>query len=151
MNPRIQPLLNDLGLLALRLMIGFVFFFHGAQKLFGIFGGYGIEGTAGFFEGLGIPFPTASVVLAGGTEFLGGLALMSGLGQRLIALPLTVTMLVAAFSAHSGFGGQDGMEYPLTLAAAALGLGLTGPGRLALGPGRRAAEVAHTPTTQAAR
>ncbi len=120
----------DAGLLLTRLMLATVFVFHGSQKLFGAFGGYGIEGTAVFFEQLGIPFPTASVVLAGGTEFFGGLALALGLGTRLSALGLTATMLVAAFSAHSGFDGQSGgMEYPLTLAVLSLALALSGPGR----------------------
>ncbi|MEO0649780.1 MAG: DoxX family protein [Planctomycetota bacterium] len=125
--------LQDLALLALRLMLGWTFFFHGSQKLFGLFGGYGIEGTAGWMESIGIPFPTVSVVLAGSTELLGGLALATGLGQRLIAAPLAFTMLVAAFTAHSGFDAtQGGMEYPLTMAVVVAALGLLGPGRLAL-------------------
>ncbi len=123
----------------MRLMVGIVFFFHGSQKLFGLFGGYGISGTAGWMESIGIPFPTLSVVLAGGAEFLGGIAFITGLCQRLLAVPLTIAMLVAAFSAHSGFDGQKGgMEYPLTLAVVAAGLGLLGPGRLAVQLGKRA-------------
>jgi putative oxidoreductase len=123
----------DLGLLIVRLMAGAVFAFHGAQKLFGLFGGHGVAGTAGWMESLGVPFPVAATVLAGGAELLGGLALVTGLGLRWLSLPLTFTMLVAAFTAHSGFAAQaGGMEYPLTLAAVALGLGLTGPGRFAL-------------------
>ena len=124
---------HDLGLLTLRLMGGSVFLFHGAQKLFGAFGGHGLEGFAGYLESLGVPFPAVSAFLAATTELLGGLALVLGLGQRLLALPLTFTMLVAAFTAHSGFAATaGGNEYPLTLAALALGLGLTGPGRFAL-------------------
>ena len=139
-----NPLTTDLGLLAIRLMAGAAFAFHGAQKLFGLFGGYGLEGTAGFFETLGIPFPTLSVVLAGGAELLGGLALLSGFGQRLIAAPLAFTMLVAGLTAHSGFDvTQGGMEYPLVLAAVALGLGLTGPGRFAL---RVRRSIEHAPS-----
>ena len=124
---------HDLGLLALRLMAGSVFLFHGAQKLFGAFGGPGLEGFAGYLESLGVPAPGASAFLAAAAELVGGLALVTGLGQRLLALPLTVTMLVAAFTAHSGFAASaGGNEYPLTLAAVALALGLTGPGRFAL-------------------
>ncbi|MCA8980639.1 MAG: DoxX family protein [Planctomycetes bacterium] len=131
-----QSTRSDLGLLALRLMIGAVFAFHGAGKLFGWFGGYGIEGTAGFFEGLGIPFPVLSVVFAGATEFFGGLLLMAGFGVRLVAAPLAFTMLVASFTAHAGaFNSQaGGMEFPLTLAVAAAALGLLGPGRFACAP-----------------
>ena len=124
--------IHDLGLLSIRLMTGSVFVFHGSQKLFGWFGGYGIASTAGWMESLGIPFPTLSTVLAGGTELIGGLALLTGLFQRLLAAPLAFTMLVAAFTAHSGFDGtQGGMEYPLLLAFVTAGLGLTGPGAFA--------------------
>lgn len=124
---------TDASLLVTRLMLAAVFTFHGAQKLFGLFGGYGIEGTAGFFEQIGIPFPTVSVVLAGGTELVGGFALALGLLARPSALALAMTMFVAAFTAHSGFNGQaGGMEYPLTLAVVSLALALSGPGRFAL-------------------
>ncbi len=128
---------RGLGLLFIRVMLGVVFLFHGAQKLFGWFGGHGIEGTAGFFEQLGIPFPTLSVVAAGGAEFFGGLALLLGLGARGAAAILAFTMLVASFTAHSGFGAAGGgMEYPLTLAIVSLGLALTGPGRLTIAAAR---------------
>ena len=130
MNARLR---TDLGLLAMRLMTGTVFVFHGAQKVFGIFGGHGLEGTAGFMESLGLPFPFASAVLAGGAELVGGLALVTGVGQRLLSIPLAFTMFVAAFTAHDGFAAASGgMEYPLLLAVLAAGLGLTGPGRFAL-------------------
>ena len=123
----------DAGLLVTRLMLAVIFTYHGAQKLFGMFGGYGIEGTAGFFEQIGIPFPTVSVVLAGATELLGGLLLAAGVLARPSALALAMTMFVAAFSAHSGFNGQTGgMEYPLTLAVVSFALALSGPGRFAL-------------------
>ena len=133
MNTRRFAPSPDTGLLLARLMLAVVFVFHGAQKLFGLFGGYGIEGTAGFMESIGMPFPVASALLAGGAEFFGGLALMSGLGQRLFSVPLVFTMLVAAFSVGQGFDSQQGgMEYPLTLAVVTAGLGLLGPGRYAL-------------------
>ncbi|QDU65160.1 DoxX family protein [Engelhardtia mirabilis] len=133
----LRPTLStDLALLAMRLMLATVFVFHGSQKLFGLFGGYGIEGTAGWMDSIGIPFPTVSTVLVGATEFMGGLALLTGFGQRLIAAPLAFAMLVGALTAHSGFDAtQGGMEYPLTLAVVVAGLGLLGPGRFALGTG----------------
>ncbi len=122
----------DLGLLLARLMLGTVFFFHGAQKLFGWFGGYGLEATAGWMESIGIPLPGLSAALAGGTELLGGLALAAGALHRPAAAALAFTMFVAA-STHTGFSAQaGGMEYPLTLGVVALALALTGPGRLAL-------------------
>jgi len=124
---------TDLALLLLRLPLAAVFLFHGSQKLFGLFGGYGIEGTAGFMESIGLPAGTLMAVLAGGTELVGGLALLTGFGLRLLSIPLTFTMLVAAFLAHSGFdAGQGGMEYPLVLAFAVAALGVAGPGRWAV-------------------
>lgn len=124
----------DLGLFLIRLILGVVFLFHGAQKLFGLFGGGGIEGTAQFFESLQLPVPTASAVVSGLAELLGGLALVLGAGTRVAALVLTVNMAVAALTAHSGFAAPEGMEYPLTLAVVALGLACTGSGRFALRP-----------------
>lgn len=133
MNARVPFTRADAALLAMRTMVGVVFAFHGAQKLFGLFGGYGIAGTAGWMESLGIPLPTVSATLAGTTELVGGLALVTGFGQRLLAIPLVFTMLVGAFSAHSGFdAASGGMEFPLTLAVVTAGLGLLGPGAIAL-------------------
>ena len=129
-TPRIQA--ADLGLFLIRAMLGVVFVFHGGQKLFGLFGGYGLEGTAGWMESVGIPLPLVSATLAGAAEFFGGLALLSGLGARLFAFALALTMVVASLTL-SGFDAQaGGMEYPLTLAFVAAGLVLTGPGRLCL-------------------
>jgi putative oxidoreductase len=122
----------DLGLLAIRLMVGWVFIFHGAQKLFGWFGGFGLEATAGFFaEKLHLPMPYASAVAAASTEFFGGILLAIGLLTRLVCVPLFVTMMVASFVAHAGkFGLPEGMEYALTLGVVVFGLALIGPGRL---------------------
>jgi putative oxidoreductase len=126
--------LGDAGLLLIRLMVGFVFIFHGSQKLFGVFGGSGLQGFSGFLESLKIPFPYLSAVLAGCAEFFGGLALFTGVGLRLLAAPLALTMLVASFTAHAGkFSLQEGgMEYALTLGVVVIGLALTGPGRWTL-------------------
>ena len=126
--------LQDAGLLVMRLMVGWVFLYHGGQKMFGWFGGSGIEGFAGFLESLSIPLPLLNAYAAAGTELLGGLALITGLGVRLVSFPLAATMLVAAFTVHGGkFGAQQGgMEYPLTLALISAGLGLVGPGAFAL-------------------
>jgi putative oxidoreductase len=139
----------DFGLLIPRLVVGFVMFYHGSQKLFAWFGGYGVEGTAGFFAKLGIPLPKLNVYMAGGTEFFGGILLALGLATRPAATLLTFTMLVACFTAHrSAFGAaNDGMEYPLTLAAVSLSFALTGPGKLAVGrliPGLAARPVLRT-------
>jgi putative oxidoreductase len=125
---------GDLGRLLIRVMIGAVFVYHGSQKLFGWFGGHGISGAAEWMGGIGIPLPTLSAVLAGVAEFVGGLAVLAGLGLRLAAVPMTFTMLVAIATVHRhAFGAQNGgMEYPLTLAAVLVGLALLGPGRFRL-------------------
>jgi putative oxidoreductase len=133
-NDGLQRTMTDTGLLGMRVMLGVVFMFHGSQKLFGCFGGSGIEGFAGFLDSLGIPLPTLNAYMAGGAEFFGGLSLLIGVGSRLMSVPLTITMLVAAFTVGKGFNVlTGGMEYPLTLAVVAAGLGLIGPGRLTLG------------------
>ncbi len=132
-NDATQKWMTDSGLLVIRLMVGTVFVFHGSQKLFGMFGGAGIEGFAGFLTSLGIPLPTLSAYLAGSSEFFGGLLLIAGVGVRLVGIPLAFTMLVAAFTVGQGFENMTGgNEYPLTLAAVVTGLGLIGPGRLTL-------------------
>lgn len=124
----------DYGLLVIRTMVGVVFVFHGAQKLFGAFGGPGLDGFTGFLTQLNVPMPGVSAVLAAVAEFAGGLALIAGLGTRVAALPVVITMLVAAFKVHgSAFSAQaGGMEYALTLGVVTAGLALTGAGRWSL-------------------
>src|SRR5580693_10438296 len=87
----------------LRLMLGVVFFAHGAQKMLGWFGGYGFSGTMGFFTGgLHIPAPLAFLAIA--AEFFGGIGLLLGLLTRIAAFGITVNMLVAIFTVHLQFG-----------------------------------------------
>lgn len=125
-----QKTARDTGLFLLRVGLAAVFVFHGGQKLFGIFGGHGVEGMAGYLDSLGIPFPTLNAYLAGGAEFFGGAALLLGIFVRLAVIPMVFTMLVASFVAHPGaFDLQSGgMEYSLFLAIALVSLGLTGGG-----------------------
>jgi putative oxidoreductase len=65
MSTTTQKRATDTGLFLIRTVLAAVFVFHGSQKLFGWFGGYGIEGTAGWMETVGIPFPTVSALMAG--------------------------------------------------------------------------------------
>lgn len=124
---------QDAGLFLIRAMVGVVFVFHGAQKLFGVWGGPGLEGFTGFLTQLQVPMPAVSAVLAGVAEFGGGLLLIAGLATRLAAVPLIITMLVAAFHVHGqAFALPTGMEYALTLGVVTLGLALTGPGGLSV-------------------
>ena len=126
--------LTDVGLLLIRVMPAIVFMFHGSQKLFGAFGGPGMEGFTSGLEKMGVPMPGANAYLAACAEFFGGVALLLGAGTRIAVVPLVVTMLVASFVAHGGAFSlaNHGMEYALTLAVVTAGLGLTGAGRLSV-------------------
>lgn len=123
------------GPLVLRVPVGFIFVAHGAQKLFGWFGGYGLEGTGGFMASLGLNPGTLMAALAGGAEFVGGLALILGLLVRPAAAALAFTMVVAIFSVHFQNGlflSNNGYEFGLALFAASLSLAFTGAGRASL-------------------
>src|SRR5262245_13403487 len=128
MNASFQNRSTDIGLLLIRAVLAAVFIYHGGQKLFGLFGGYGITGTAGWMGSVGIPVPTLSAVLAGSAEFFGGLVLLAGTGARIAAVPMAFTMVVAILTAHrSAFDSRaGGMEYPLTLLVVLLGIALIG-------------------------
>lgn len=125
---------KDVGLLTLRLGVGLTLFAHGAQKLFGWFGGRGLEGTARSFEATGFRPGRASALAAGLGETGGGLLLAAGLATPAGAAAAGATMTVAA-STHvpnGFFNAQRGLEFPMTLAIAAASLGLAGPGALSL-------------------
>ena len=117
-----------LGLLVMRLGVGLLMVVHGAQKLFGMFGGYGLKGTAGFFESLGFKPGVLFVVLAGLAEVLGGLLLAAGLLTPLAGLLIAGTMAVAILTAHKGEKLIGGYELPLVYLVVGLGLALAGPG-----------------------
>ncbi len=136
MNTNVQSRLTDAGLLMIRLILAAVFIYHGGQKLFGWFDGFGLHATAGFLAGLRIPHPLVAAILSGATEFFGGVILLVGTGTRLAAVPMAFNMAVACLTVHfhKGFGAQaGGMEYPLTLGVVLVTLILLGPGRITLG------------------
>lgn len=123
---------NGAGALALRIPVGIIFAAHGAQKLFGWFGGYGLEGTGQFFGSIGLNAGVLMALLAGSAEFFGGLALVVGLVVRPAAAALSFAMLIAIFTVHIGKGffvEKGGYEYALALFAAALSLLFSGAGR----------------------
>lgn len=121
--------------LPLRVAAGAIFFAHGAQKLFGWFGGYGIEGTAGWMASIGLEPSVLLTVLAGSAEFFGGLLLILGLLVRPAALVLAFTMLVAIFSVHINNGlfmSNNGYEFALALFVISVSLIIRGAGSLSL-------------------
>ncbi len=139
MNSQItQALFQSTGgfaALILRVPVGLILAAHGAQKLFGWFGGYGLEGTANWLASIGLEPGYLMALLAGGAEFVGGLALVLGLLTRPAALIAAFTMLVAIFSVHIGNGlfmSDNGYEYALTLFVVSLALAIQGAGRFAL-------------------
>ena len=123
------------GLLAARLVLGVMMMGHGAQKLFGWFGGHGLNGSAGFFEALGFRPGRVFVATAALTELGSGLLVALGfLGPVGPALMLSV-MIVAAVSVHwknGVFAAANGIEVPLLYSAGAVTLALTGPGLISL-------------------
>lgn len=121
--------------LILRVPVGLILAAHGAQKLFGWFGGNGLAGTAGWLSSIGIEPGYLMAILAGGAEFFGGLALVLGLLTRPAALVAAFTMLVAIFSVHIGnglFADNGGYEYALTLMVALVSLAIQGGGYLSI-------------------
>ena len=125
----------DLGLLVLRLAVGLTIAPHGAQKLFGWFGGYGIKGTGGWLESIGLKNGAFLAFLAGAAELFGGLGIAAGLFTPIAAAGVIVAMLVAIVTVHKGkgfFNSNGGSELPLLIALGALGVAITGPGAYSL-------------------
>lgn len=116
-----------LGITIARIVVGVIFFKAGSGKLFGWFGGFGIEAATKFFQDLGIPHPDWNAYLVGTTEFLGGIALLLGLFTRLAVIPFSITMIVAIFTAD-----KEDPYYPLVLLATCIALFETGSGSLSI-------------------
>ena len=124
-----------LGLLLLRLVVGPTMAAHGAQKLFGWFGGYGLQGTGGFLEKLGFVPGRRHALAAGLAEFVGGLLLALGLVTPLAATLIISVMFVAVATVHvknGYFNHNQGFEYNLTLAVVALSIAIMGAGPVSL-------------------
>ncbi|WP_330459011.1 DoxX family protein [Streptomyces sp. NBC_00820] len=125
----------DCGLLLIRLTIGLLMAAHGAQKLFGLFGGPGLTATGKGFEALGFRPGKVFAVIGGGSEFLGGLGLALGLLTPLAAAALIGVMInaMATVTGAHGLWDQDGgVEYSVCITVVALAIAAIGPGRLAL-------------------
>jgi putative oxidoreductase len=124
----------DLALLILRVVVGLIVAAHGAQKLFGWFGGVGLRGFTGWMGMMGLRPPIVWSVVGGSAEFGGGLLLALGLLSPLGSLGVLAAMTTAIALAHwpRFWGSDNGMEYPLTNAVAAAAVGLAGPGAYSL-------------------
>lgn len=120
-----------LGRLVIRAVVGLLFAGHGAQKLFGSFGGHGPDGTGQFFESLGLRPGKRNALAAGVSETAGGALLAAGLFTPLAAAALSGTMITAIRTVHAANGpwaSDGGYEYNLVLLAALFVLADTGPG-----------------------
>jgi putative oxidoreductase len=124
-----------IGRLVLRATVGGFFFGHGTQKLFGWFGGGGLEGTGNMFESIGLRPGKTHATAAGVAEAGGGALLVTGLATPAAAAVLTATMLTAINRVHLKNGPwsqKGGYEYNAVLIGAALTLAEVGPGSLSL-------------------
>jgi putative oxidoreductase len=124
----------------LRLVLGAIFFAHGAQKMLGWFGGFGFSGTMGFFTGvMHIPAPLAFLAIA--AEFFGGLGLIFGFLTRIAAIGIATNMIVAIATVHRAFGffmnwngnqKGEGFEFHLLVLAITAFLMIRGAGAFSL-------------------
>lgn len=124
----------DTGLLIIRVVVGLLFVGHGAQKLFGMFGGYGPKGTGGWMESVGIKPGVAMAVIAGLMELLGGALFAVGLLTPVAAVLIALAMM-GAIKVHAPNGlwsTANGYEYPLVMLAIAIGVAFIGAGAYSL-------------------
>ncbi|RMV65269.1 putative membrane protein, DoxX superfamily [Pseudomonas syringae pv. pisi] len=136
MNTLIKSVLTTragYGLTVLRVIVGIAFIAHGSQKLFGAFGGYGLEGTAQYMESLGLTPGYLMALMSGSAEFFGGLGLLLGLLARPAAVVVILLLLVATVHIHNGFFmANNGYEYALALLGGAVAVLIEGAGKLSL-------------------
>ena len=127
--------LIDVALLVLRLAVGIVFVAHGLQKVFGMFGGPGVEGFAQMMSSLGFTPPVFWAWVASLGELVGGALLILGIFPRLSAAVIAIIMLVAVIFVHGKggyFAASGGFEYPLFILMVNVAIILAGGGRLSL-------------------
>jgi putative oxidoreductase len=133
---RKEIIMEDIALFALRLVVGLLFIGHGSQKLFGWFGGYGIKGTGGWLESIGVKPGAFFATVAGLSELVGGMLLVLGFALPVAALLLGSAMLVAIVKVTGANGlwiTGNGYEYNLVLLVLVVTLAFTGAGRIAIG------------------
>jgi len=123
------------GLLIIRLIVGLTFMGHGAQKMFGWFGGHGLKGTGGWLESIGVKPGLFMAFIAALLELVGGFLFAAGLLTWVGAALIAITMVVAIFTVHGKNGywsTQGGFEYNLILIVVVIGVALVGPGAFIL-------------------
>lgn len=126
--------MDDFGLLAVRVALGFVMMYHGTEKLLGWWGGEGIDGATAFFERLGYRPPRLMAYLAAVTESIAGVLMILGLLTP-IATMMLIGILTNVMAVHlrNGFSRRrNGIEYETVLLATAFCMAATGPGRWSL-------------------
>ncbi|AZN39961.1 DoxX family protein [Paenibacillus albus] len=124
-----------LALLIIRVVIGLLFIGHGAQKLFGWFGGYGPRGTGGWMESIGMKPGVLMAVAAGLMELVGGAFFAAGLFTPVAAALIALTMLGAIVKVHGKNGlwvTANGYEYPLVVLVVVIGVAIAGAGDYSL-------------------
>lgn len=127
--------MEDIFLLIIRLVVGVSFIGHASMKLFGWFGGPGLEGTGAWMESIGIKPGVTMAFMAGSTELIGGILFGFGLLTPLAGILIAATMIMAIVKVHgpNGFWStNNGYEYNLILLVIAMGIALIGPGHYSL-------------------
>lgn len=126
---------NSKALIITRIISGIILAAHGSQKLFGLFGGYGLEGTGNFMDSIGLHPGYLMAFLAGSVEFLGGIALILGLLTRIAGFFTSILLIVAIFTVHINNGffmSTGGIEFALILLAATISNTIEGGGKFSL-------------------
>jgi putative oxidoreductase len=121
------------GLLGLRLGTGVIFIAHGLPK-FGVGGGEGLAGLAGWLGSMGVPLPMLAAILVASSEAIGGAMLIIGFMTRFAAATQVIAMLVAVFMVHisNGLAGEGGYQWAMLLGVAAFALMMDGAGRFSI-------------------
>ncbi|HEX8592119.1 MAG TPA: DoxX family protein [Pseudomonas sp.] len=138
MSPLIKAIFTTragYGLTVVRILVGIIFVAHGSQKLFGAFGGYGLEGTGQYMASLGLNPGYLMALLSGSAEFFGGLGLVIGLLARPAAVVLALTLVVAIFSVHISHGlfmANNGYEFALALLGGVIAVLIEGAGKVSV-------------------
>lgn len=123
------------AMLPLRLCLFLVFFYHGTQKLFGLFGGPGLKGTAEMFGGMGFPVPIVFAFLTAIIETLGSISFLVGAGVRLFGILIIGVMLGGIVTVHGANGwdfANGGIEYNVAIIAMCLALLFRGAGHASI-------------------